>query len=809
MFENYFKVGWRNLTKQKMYSAIKIGGMAIGVAACILITLFIRHELSYDQHYPDGERIYRVIKVYQQPDETLRGVHFPAPLASVLKDDYPEIELAGRFLASELFGAGSQEIRPAGKVENTYETGVIFADQELLEILQPSFVRGDVSHALNEPNTMAISQSKAEKYFPNEDPLGKTLIFNDDEKQPFTIAGVFKDFPATSHLQYHFLVTMTGRAFYEGEQTNWWASNYHTYIRVQPGTNAGRLSEKITQGIVQNYMLPIRVEAGRPDAQEFADNFSLELQPIENIHLYSAGIQDRLDHGDIRLVRMFGAVAGFILIIAGINFINLTTAKSASRALEVGLRKVVGSQRKHIIRQFLTESLLFSFLAFLLSMLLAWLLLPYFNELADKSLQLPWEEGWFIIMIIATAALVGILAGIYPSFYLSGFKPVQVLKGGGTRGSKSSRMRSLLVIFQFTVSIILIIGTLIIYRQMNFILNKELGFNKDQVLILQGTRTLGDQLPSFKAELLALSEVESASVTDYLPITGTMRNQNGFWKEGRREIDSSVGAQIWRVDHDFLKTMGLHLVEGRDFDPKMASDSQVVVINQSMARELSLDEPIGQLITNGPDTWQVIGVIQDFHYESMKETIEPLCLVIGNSNSIVAARITDDNLAGLVGSVEEVWRQFSPHQEMRYTFLDESFARMYDDVQRTGQIFTTFAILAIMVACLGLFALSAFMVEQRRKEISIRLVLGASLKNILRLLTQNFLLLVVIALLIAGPIAWYTMKRWLADYEYRIPIGWEVFALAGLSALLIAAVTISYQSIRAALENPVHGLRSD
>jgi putative ABC transport system permease protein len=370
-------------------------------------------------------------------------------------------------------------------------------------------------------------------------------------------------------------------------------------------------------------------------------------------------------------------------------------------------------------------------------------------------------------------------------------------------------MRSVLVIFQFTSSIVLIIGTFIIYQQMNFILSKKVGFDKEQVLLIQGANTMGEQLPTFKNELLKLSDVKNVSVSDYLPITGTKRNQNGFWKEGNTKEDASVGAQIWRVDHDYVKTMGMNIVEGRDFKIEMASDSQAVVINQAMAKELGLDDPIDQRITNGGSIWQVIGVIEDFHFETLKEDIRPLCLVIGNSSLVVSVKVNTTDMRGLLESVTSVWNQFSPNQAIRYTFLDESFALMYADVQRMGRIFTSFAVLAIIVACLGLFALSAFMVEQRIKEISIRLVLGASLNNIFRLLTQNFLMLVFISFVIAIPLAWYMMQQWLEDYEYKIQIGWEVFVLAGVMAVLIAILTISYQSIRAALMNPVDNLRAE
>ncbi len=808
MFGSYWKIGWRTLSKQKMYSAIKIGGLSLGIAACLLMALFIKHELSYDQHYPDADRIYRIIGAYNIKGEISKNTYFPAVMASILKSDFPEVEDAGHFIGNEFLGREKQVVRRADKAENIYEEGFVYTDQGLLDILQPHFVKGDPSQVLNEPNSLAISKSKADKYFPNEDPLGKTLILNDDEMQPYIIRGVFEDFPATSHFQYDFLLTLTGTESFTGDHTTWRRNIFHTYIKVQPGTDATLLASKLTEEIVKTYMLSSWREIGIAEAETLAKGVSLALQPIHDIHLRSEGIYDGLNHGDIRFVWLFGAIAGFILIIACINFINLSTAKSANRAKEVGIRKVVGSFRGDLIKQFLTESVLFSFLSFILALLLAWLCLPYFNELSVKSLIFPWKEWWFLPLMVAVALMVGFVAGLYPSFYLSRFQPIQVLKGELSRGSKSSRLRSMLVIFQFTTSTILIIGTFIIYQQLDFILSKEVGFDKEQVLMIQGTNTMGEQLPAFKQELLKLTEVENVSVSDYLPIAGAKRNGHSLWKNGRKEIDSPVDGQIWFVDHDYIKTMGMEIIEGRDFNMEIAGDSQAVIINRTMAKVLGLDNPIGQEIY-GWQAWQVIGVVEDFHFESLTENIAPLCLVIGNSPTVVSAKVNTGNMSEVIAAVTSVWDRFSPKEAFRYTFLDESFARMYANVQRMGHIFTSFAMLAIIIASLGLFALSSFMVEQRSKEISIRLILGAPLNSIFRLLTQNFLMLVLTALILAIPIAWYLMQQWLEGYAYRIQIRWDVFLLSGLIALVIALLTISYQSLRAALGNPVEELKSE
>jgi putative ABC transport system permease protein len=507
-------------------------------------------------------------------------------------------------------------------------------------------------------------------------------------------------------------------------------------------------------------------------------------------------------------VWIFGAVAAFILIIACINFINLSTAKSANRAKEVGIRKVVGSFRSSLVKQFLTESMLFSFLSFALGIILAVLLLPYFNTLSAKSLSLPWMEWWLFPILIGAAIVIGVVAGLYPAFYLSAFKPIDVLKGKVSRGSKSSMTRSLLVIFQFTTSIVLIVGTFIIYRQMNYIMNKKIGFDKDQVVLLQGVHTLGEKVQTLKTELLRLPEVKHVSVSDYLPIKGTKRNGNGFHRESGPNADQEVSAQFWRVDPDYLQTMGITLTEGRNFSPQMATDSQAVIVNQAMVKKMGLKNPTQERIKNW-ETWQIIGVIKDFHFESMRDSIQPMVLALGNSPSVVSVKVKTTNMAAALQSVQKVWKEVAPYQPIRYTFLDESYAKMYEDVQRTGRVFSSFAILAIIVACLGLYGLSSFMVEQRSKEIGIRLVLGASIQNIFSLLTINFVKLVLISFVIAVPIAWYMMNKWLEDFVYRTPVSVSIFIVAGLTALLIALFTISYQAIRAALVNPVKNLRSE
>ena len=810
MFKNYFKIAIRQLHKQRMYSIIKIGGFALSIAACLLIALFISNELSYDKSIPGKEYIYRVFASYNDNGTIEKGTSFQPPFAKAIKKDFSEIELSGRLMPNTLFpGAGSNYIRRTDQQENTYEPGFTYADQSILDILQLPMLYGKREHALDRPNTMVISKKKADKYFPNQNPVGRTMFLNDDKNKTYTIAAVMEDFPATSHLQYDYFLTLSGIELWPGEQTGWRSSNYPVYIKLRPGTNVTSFEKKLTDDVLKNYIIPTMKEDGDKDADNEAKKSFLYLQPVTDIHLKSFDINDGLPHGDIRFVWLFGSIAFFILVIASANFINLSTAKSANRAKEVGLRKVVGSYKGSLVKQFLTESLLFSFLSCAIGLLMAILLLPYFNTLAAKSLVIPFNAWWFIPMMIAAASIIGFFAGLYPSFYLASFNPIEVLKGQLSRGSKNSVLRNGLVVFQFTISTILIISTFIIYNQMNYILNKDLGFEKDQVVQVQGTNTLGKEVKNFKSELLKLPDIKSVSISDYLPINESKRNGNTFYNEGKTKEESGVDTQFWIVDVDYIKTMGMKIIKGRNFSSEMVSDSQAVVINQTLANKLNLKDPIGKRITNTGGIFNVVGVVQDFNFESMKDKVGGLCMHLGNSSSIVSVKVGTGDMKNLISSITSVWKKFTPSQPIRYAFMDESFANMYADVQRTGSIFTSFALLAIIIACLGLFALSAFMAEQRSKEIGIRKVLGASTGNITALLSVEFLKLVLIAIVIASPIAWWAMNKWLQDFAYRINISWWVFLFAAMMAVLIALITVSFQSVRAALTNPIKNLRSE
>lgn len=805
MFKNHLNIAWRTIKKDKLFTFIKIGGFAVGIAACLLIALFIRNEISYDEHYIKKDQIYRVVFQGEVQGEVMKSTHFQLPFADALQSDFPEITKAGKVNTIEIFGAGKRGMRVSGQNENTFEEDFILADQEAFDILEIQLDEGNPQTALSRPSSIVMSRSKADKYFPNGDALQQTIFLDNDTSKPYTVTGIMEDVPENSHLDFDFLLPI------EDTNQNWTNQNYFTYVLVNPNTDIPALEQKMSL-IVEKYIIPAQIKRGR--SADFIDvlrTAEYKLQPVTDIYLKSdLKMQDGLKHGDIKFVWLFAAIAVFVLLLAIINFINLSTAKSANRAKEVGLRKTIGAFRNNLVGQFLTESMIFSIISFVLGVGLAWVLLPTFNQIAAKNMELPLSEWWFLPILLVAALLVGVLAGLYPAFYLSAFRPVNVLKGTLSVGSKSGRLRSGLVIFQFTTSVILIIGTLIIYRQMDFIVSKELGYDKERVVVLEGTNILGNKMEAFKEQLEGLSQVKSVTATNYLPIDGGSRNGNTFMVDGQDDGGRGVPAQKWRVDYDYIETLGIQLEKGRNFSKEYAYDSiNSIVINSKMASELGLKDPIGKKLDNNSQVFTIIGVIEDFHFKSLKEDISSLSLVIGKDVGAVSIKLEKGNPADALASAEQVWNRTIPNQAMNYTFLEEEFAQMHADVQRMGSIFNSFALFALLVACLGLFALSAFMVEQRRKEISIRRVLGAPFKNIYQLLTLDFLKLILVSIGIAIPIGWYLMNRWLEGFAYHINIGWEIFSLAALIALGVAIVTISYQSIGAALLKPTKGLRTE
>ncbi|GAB3175604.1 ABC transporter permease [Telluribacter humicola] len=810
MLKNYLKIAWRSIARNKVFSFINVTGLSLGVAACLLIALYIFHETSYDKQVPNAENIYRLYFSFPIDGKEKKAAFTSANLASTLLSDFEEVEKAGRLLDNPLFyGAGSNEIKIEGESMQHHEEGFAYADQSILDIFQLPMVEGDPTSALAAPRTVVISEKKAKKYFKDASPIGKSIYLNGNDKDPFLITGVMRDLPSNSNLDYDFLITLKGVEFGEGEQTRWLQTNYFTYIQLKPETEATVVEKKISDIILSRYLIPALQDFNASLAKTVEKEAAIYLQPLSDIHLYSSNIDDYHTRGDIRFVWLFGAVALFILLIACVNFVNLSTAQSANRAKEVGLRKVVGSQRGALVGQFLTESTLVTVIAFLFGIVLAALLLPFFNTLAGKELSFPSQVAWFVPAVLGSALFIGVLAGLYPAFYLSRFNPIEVLKGKLRRGSKSAGMRGGLVVFQFTVSIVLIVGTLIINKQMNYILTQKVGFERDKVIQLYGTNMLDDQVKTFKSELKQLPGVADASISDFLPIEGTKRNGNTFYNEGREKAEQGVTGQSWDVDEDYLSTLGMKLIDGRNFSKDRPADTQTTIINQTLAQKLGLAEPVGKRLSRYGELYEIIGVVEDFNFRTMQDKIEPLALFYGTSPTIISIKATTSDMPQLLKAVEAKWKEFAPGLAFRYQFMDQSYATMYESVQRVGRIFTSFAILAIFVACIGLYALSAFLVEQRSKEMSIRKVLGASMQSIFQLLTRHFLGLIVISLVVATPLAYFMMEKWLEDYVYRTDIEWWVFAAAGLMAILITLITISYHAAKSALMDPVKSLKSE
>ena len=776
----------------------------MGIAGCLLIALFIKNELGYDDHYQNKNRIYRVVMQGIMNGEQLKSVHFQRLFAETLQSTYPEIEKAGKINTSELFGAGRRALRVKGTTQNNFDEGFIYADQQVFEILELDLLEGSPENVLTNPGSIVMTSSKASKYFPDGNAVGQTVFLDDDTSKPYTVTGIIKENKEEkSHLDFGYLMAI------EDKNTSWTTTNYFTYVLVDGNTDIPALEKKMRL-MLDQYFIPALTERGMgTDFLKVLKTLEYKLQPITDIHLKSdIKMGDRLKHGDIGFVWLFAAIAGIVLLMAVINFVNLSTAKSANRAKEVGLRKTIGAYKGNLVGQFLTESIVFSLISFVIGVLLTWILLPTFNSIAGQDITIPWSQWWFLPTLLIAGLLVGMLAGLYPALYLSAFKPVNVLKGNLSIGAKSGKLRSSLVVFQFTTSVVLIIGTLIITKQMNFILDKKLGFDKEQVLMVQGTNLINNNIHTFKDRLLELPAIKSVSVSDYLPVDGTKRNGNTFRKAEGGNQELSVPAQIWKVDYDYINTLGLKVIKGRGFSKEYTSDSSAIIINTAMAKELGFEDPLGKRINNGEE-WTIVGVLDDFHFKSLKEDIAPLSLVIGNSSGIVSIKLNNGGSAEALKDIENIWQEYVTNQAFQYTFLDQEFAQMHDDVKRAGDIFNSFSLFALFIACLGLFALSAFMVEQRKKEISIRLVLGAPFESIYKLLTLDFLKLIFLAILIAIPIGWYMMNRWLEDFAYKINVGWEVFCVAGGIALIIAVATISYQSIAAALIKPLKSLRTE
>lgn len=811
MYKNYFIIAWRNLVRNKGYSIINIGGLTVGVTACLMITLYITHELSYDTHFRNADRIYRV-----NTEIMFNGSHYnmactPPAAARILPVDFPEVETAMHFRRWPWRWVKY-------KTQSFKEPNIAYASNEIFKVFSLPLIEGNVANALADANTLVVSKSMAKKYFPGEQASGQSLIIDDVN---YKVTGVFEDFPIPTHFTLDFILSMAGLE--QAKDESWLSNNFNTYLLLRQGASAESLESKFSL-LVDKYIGPQASKFfGRKlelnTAEGNGDRVVYSLIPIKDIHLRSHLDMEMGTNSDISYVYLFGTVALFILLIACINFMNLSTARSANRAKEVGVRKVMGSVHSHLIGQFLTESVLVSICSFVFAFGLAYVLLPSFNTLAERALAIPLDP-MFIIAFVVASVVIGIFAGLYPSFFLSAFKPAEVLKGKTGGGLRGKSIRGTLVVFQFMISIFLVIGTIVVQKQLSFIQNKKLGYSKDQVVVLHNTETLGMQQQTFRNELARNTMVSNASVSGYVPISGWGRLDRAFWKGGEQpSADTHVSMQCWDVDHNYINTLGMEIIQGRDFSLDFPSDSTGIIINEAAVKHFGFKDPIGEKIETfrfeGPfdetkyTTLTVIGVVKDFHFESLKQSITPLCLRLGNSNWSIPVRFKSENTSEIIAYLEKAWKTFNPGTPFEYTFLDEAFGKMYTSEKRMASVFFIFAALAIILACLGLFALTAFTAEQRTREIGIRKVLGASVFGIVYLLSKDFGKLIAIAFALSAPLAWYAVDWWLKDYTYKVDIGIFVYLSAGMFAFLIAWLTMSYQSVKAARANPVESLRNE
>ena len=808
MHRHFWLTSWRNLKRNKVYSAIKIGGFAVGIAACILIALFVQHELSYDKHYTQGDRIFRIANDYSDAGETDRWTNLQGPLKPVFEDHVPELELISRTVLWSWGLAGENHIRPVESDRNIYEKGFFYADPELLEILEVPMVYGDQKTALAAPNTIVISKSKADKFFPGENPLGRQLILNDNPQNTYTIGGVMEDFPDNSHLDKDFILTLFGRKYGPGNN-DWCCANYTFYTRLTPDADQEAVMQKLTR-IRNEHVIDELRAIGKTGLDEMEEHQSYLLQPVDHIYLNQEVVYDHLEsHGSLESIWIFTGIAVAILLLACLNFINLSTAKSMQRAKEIGLRKVVGSHRSGLIYQHLSESVFYCLLSVLVGLGIAALTLPYFNQLADLSLSMPWFSWWFLPVIGLGAISIGLLSGIYPAFYLSRFNPVEAFKGKSLKAGKSL-FRDSLVVFQFTITVLLIIGALTMQRQFNHYMTQSLGYEKEQVVNLHGLNSLkAEERTLLKNELERLPIVESSTLSDYLPVSGAGVQNLQYWVASERANTTGFEAASWTVDEDYIPTLGMDISLGRNFE-KRTSDSVGIIINERMARGFGLDNPVGtEVIDMFDNRFQIIGVVKDFNFESLEGTVRPLAMVYGKGSNTLSVKLNSENMTAVLADVETIWNKIKPGQPIRYSFLDERFAAMYEGLMRSKSLLLVFSVLSISIACLGLFALSAYAIEQRGKEISIRKVLGASVGSLFGILSMRFIRLVLLAIVIAIPIGWWLMDDFLHHIANSIDLTFSLFAASAGLAIAIALLTVSLESVKAAIANPVKRLRSE
>ncbi len=806
MFKNYLKITFRNLKRYKGHSLINIAGLATGIACCLLILLLVRDNLRFDRFHEHKNQIYRVI--VQQPGRFYMGMDYfavtPAPLASALKEDFPEVIAATRIYRSN-------DIIMSTEDKRFYEDGFLWADDHFFEIFSFPFLRGDPSKALSEPYSMIISERMAHKYFGDEDPIGKIMALSN--RYDFTVTGIMKDVPQNSHLQFDFLAPLTTLNSIRGQEDyleRWGNYSYYTYILLPGGYSPKDLEIKFP-GFVEKYMGDRLRQMRQQDPTRQAPRFFL--QPLKRIHLYSHVNFEVSPNGDIKQIYLLSALALVILLIACINYMNLATAGSAIRAREVGMRKVIGAQRRQLIRQFIGESVFLSFIAVLLATILVELILPAFNSLLGKNIRLHLLHDWdFSLSLICVALFMGIISGSYPAFFLSSFQPSAVLKGSIKANIKGSTLRRILVIFQFSASIALVISTVIIYSQLEYIRNKKLGFNREQVVVLPvRDRELRENHEPFKYELLQNPAVLGCAASTWLPNNIRTNVGDTVW-EGMEE-GADLQVYLLEVDYDFIDLFEIELVEGRNFSREFSTDSRAYIINEAARKIFGWEKALGKRFgfrggTEKEEIGQIIGVVKDFHSLSLHQEIQPLVIHLAeNMAPYLSLKIRAENIPRTIGFLKEKWKKFSPNYPFEFFFLDDDFEKMYRAETRLGKICVSFTVLAVFIACLGLFGLASFTSEQRTKEIGVRKVLGASVSQIAILLSKEFAKWVLIASLIAWPVAYYAVSQWLQSFAYRVSIGIWIFFLATGLALFVAMMTVSFKAAKAALTNPVDALR--
>ncbi len=820
MLQNYLSIATRNLLKHKGFSLINILGLAVGIACCLVILMFVADESGHDRFWNNGDRIHRMALIRKYPDRETGYAIIPASYAGSVKKDCPEVEETVRVTN---VNQGATLFRYEDRLFE--ERTVLNADSTFFKVFQIPVLKGDPEKCLAAPNSIVMTESTARRYFGEAEAVGKTIQRLDGQQNPqaLTVTAVCADLPKDVHFTFDLLGTTSGVEFFN--QPNHVSFSVYTYFLLKPGADSKALEAKFP-GIVDKYAageIQRNFGVNYDEYRAAGNGYHYFLQPVQDIHLRSHLEYEALPTGSATMVYLFTVIAGFILLIACINFMNLATARSAERAREVGIRKTLGSERGQIAGQFLFEAILISLLAAVVGVGLAQGILPTFNQLADKQISL----GQFIspvtvIGFLAFAVLTGLLAGSYPAAVLSGFNPIEVLKGKFTSHTKGVWLRNGLVVFQFAISICLIISTIVVFNQLNFISNKKLGFDKEHVVTIENAFVLQQKTEAFKDELARLPGVVSVGSTSEMP-GGLNYFGTSFKQPGAQESITGRGIV---ADDDYVKTMGLELTAGRAFSPEF-NDSLSVILNEKAARDLgfsaeNLEDALGKPLVQpgaffdpeGKDvTFTVAGVVKDFHFQSLHEPIVPLFVMhdklFQGVNGLISVRIEPAHFQSFEAQAAALWKKFVPEQPYHQNFLDANIAALYASEQRAKRLFSLFAGLAIFIACIGLLGLAAYITQQRTKEIGIRRVLGATTGGIVGLLSKDFLKLVILSLVIASPLAWWAMDKWLEDFAYRIQIGWWVFVAAGVVAVAVAFLTVSFQSVKAAWANPVRSLRSE